>query len=353
MINDQTLPSRRHREVVARARQRQARIHQPTNEDILKLEQELFAEDDVYVPQLLQAYTEAHGLPEPAAFVAPPASRLAPKSLEPLPTPAESLLPKEQSEFERQHNALRLYIFQQFLEGKKAKAIAEMIGISAYKITRWYNEVKDQPEIARLWTPLIKEDDLRKWHRQAPQPEAKPEPELKPALALRVQEPSPEAVLAAKAALKQAERKALLQADHREATARLALRPRQTVAQELHQEGWSAARIARAFELETATVTRWLVRPETTARPLPTGPLSQIAQRSVALLKPILEGAEENAEGNLCLRATSAVERERIMAALSVLNICPERPRALGSQFLIPVAPEEVPLLRHFLSLAV
>lgn len=351
MINDQTLPSRRHRDVLTRARQRQARIHQPSNEDILKLEQELFAEDEVYIPQLLQAYTEAHGLPEPVAFVTPTvAPRPAPKSIEPLPTPAESLIPREPSEFDRQHNALRLYVFEQFQEGKKAKEIAAMIGLSAYKVTRWYNEVKNQPEIVRLWTPLITESDLRKWQNHSPTPEPGATPAPAP-VAPRVVEPSPEALLAAKAALKQAERTVQRQADQAYAQECLAATPDpQLVALALEKEGWSALRIARALELESTTVRRWLEASARAAQPLPKGPLSQLALRSVALLKPFLETAAD--EDGLCLALATAVERERVLAALSVLDVCPERPRVQGGKILLHLAPEEARLLRHLVSLA-
>lgn len=126
--------------VLERARQRQARLHQPTQDSILAFEQELFADEETYVQQLRQAH---------AATLPPPVE------------PREEL-----SEFERQHNALRLYIFEQFAQGKKSREIAALIGLSPNKITRWYNQVKDQPPIARLWTPLLSETDVQKWQQR-------------------------------------------------------------------------------------------------------------------------------------------------------------------------------------------
>lgn len=164
MTNETSLPSRRRHDVLQRARQRQAAIRQRTPENVLDFEQRLFAEDEHYVPQLLQAYAQA----EPRAQSQP-----RPKSPDPLPTPKPSSAyglegqePEELSEFERQHNALRLYIFEQFASGRKSREISAMIGLSPNKITRWYNQVKDQPPIARLWTPLLNETDVQKWQKR-------------------------------------------------------------------------------------------------------------------------------------------------------------------------------------------
>lgn len=167
-MTHETSPSARRQAVLQRARQRQALIRQRTPDDILDFEQRLFAEDEQYVAELLRANTEAERLPEPL-----PQSRPSPKSLDPLPTPApssaygqEGQAPEALSEFERQHNALRLYIFEQFAAGMKSREIAAMIGLSPNKITRWYNQVKDQPPIARLWTPLLNETDVQKWQKR-------------------------------------------------------------------------------------------------------------------------------------------------------------------------------------------
>ena len=75
-----------------------------------------------------------------------------------------------------------------------------------------------------------------------------------------------------------------------------------------------------------------------------------MAKRSVGILKVVLEQAEANDQGILSLPVASAMERERIMAILSMLDVQPSRPTANGKGFLIPLPPEETEFLTRTLA---
>ncbi|WP_309688735.1 helix-turn-helix domain-containing protein [Armatimonas sp.] len=215
----------------------------------------------------------------------------------------------------------------------------------------------------------------------------------------RLREPSPEAVRAAKIALRQAAKNSQIVRDQEAIQLWIAqnLSPAEdsTVGNRLaalafHRDDWSLSRIARALELDVSTVSRWMTRAKqaeqaevalqkgmdqrraelrqkaeirqkaapTTRRqprpkvalPRPILPLSPMAKRSVGILKVVLELAETDGQGILSLPVASAMERERIMAILSMLDVQPHRPMANGKGFLIPLPPEETEFLTRTLA---
>ena len=86
------------------------------------------------------------------------------------------------------------------------------------------------------------------------------------------------------------------------------------------------------------------------ALPRPITPLSPMAKRSVGMLQSLLEQATTENDGSLSLRVASAIERERVMAALSMLHVQPSRPLAQGSGFEIPLLPEEAKFFTRMLT---
>ena len=392
-------------------------MQQATPEEILEVERKLFAEDDEYIPQLLRARAELLGevldeLPsleptfEELPDFASPASVATPiKKLPVVPTAQQDniLQPpppdKELSEFDRHHNAIRLYVIQQFEEGKKSREIAELIGLTPHKLSRWYNQVKDLPFAMRLWIPLFREEELGEWKPGDPdtddeEPEDTVSAEPEPRPVVRVQEPSPEAVRAAKRALLQAEKNAQLEHDRAEVSRWIETQtaPQEdiVVAQRLaalafHRSEWSLSRIARALELDVSTISRWMTRAKQAeeaelalqkgmdkrraeqklkvaskpavrrtprpkvALPRPIQPLSPMAKRSVGMLHAVLEQAETQDDGFVLLTVASAIERERVMASLSMMGVVAGRPQARGKEFMIPLPPEEAMYLRRML----
>lgn len=446
MTSETSIPPRRRQDILKRVRLRQANLQQSTPDDILEAERQLFAEDEEYVPQLLRARALLEGQlpaafpsaepetdplplfsPAPSfpSFSAPPSSPSlpSPTSLSALPAPQRDtvLQPpppnKELSEFDRHHNAIRLYVIQQFEEGKKSREIAEMIRLTPHKLSRWYNQVKELPPAMRLWIPLFKEEEIGEWNPGDPDTETEEDepiaavvaPELEPQpRPARVLEPSPEAVRAAKKALALAEKKRELERDQEQVQAWIVAHTEssedEAVASRLaalafHREGWSLSRIGRALALDVSTISRWMsrakqaeqevqrqaeleaekaraaaeralqkgmdqrraeqklrqraVKPPTrrtrVTLPRPIVPLSPMARRSVPLLQAVLEQAEEGDEGLVRLPATSAIERERIVASLSMLGVQSGRPQARGKEFLIPLVAEEALYLRRML----
>jgi DNA-directed RNA polymerase specialized sigma24 family protein len=417
MTSDSPIASRRRQDILRRVRQRQAILQQTTPEEVLEAERRLFAEDDEYIPQLLRARAALLGdaldeLPplEPAFeelpdFVSPAPVAVPVKPALVMPTAQKDnvLQPpppdKELSEFDRHHNAIRLYVIQQFEEGKKSREIAELIGLTPHKLSRWYNQVKELPFAMRLWIPLFKEEELGEWKPGDPdiedeEPEVTVIAEPEPRLVQRVQEPSPEAVRAAKRALLQAEKNAQLEHDRDDVSRWIAANtaPQEdiVVAQRLaalafHRAEWSLSRIARALELDVSTVSRWMSRAKQAeeaelalqkgmdkrraeqklkaaakpivrqaprpkiALPRPIQPLSPMAKRSVGMLRAVLEQAETQGDGIVLMPVASAIERERIMASLSMMSVVAGRPQPRGKEFVIPLPPEEAMYLRRML----
>lgn len=304
-------------------------------------------------------------------------------------------------------------MIQQFEEGKKSREIAELIRLTPHKLSRWYNQVKDLPFAMQLWIPLFKEEELGEWNPGDPDTEedepepvaALPEPTPRPAV--RQAEPSPAAVRAAKRALKNAEKNTQLERDREHVSQWIAANTNPSedvvVAQRLaalalHRDSWSLSRIARALELDVSTISRWMSRAKqaeeqtkqaeaaeqaraaeqalqkgmdkrraeqklkTAAKPAlrrmprpkvalprPVVPLSPMAKRSVGVLRAILEQAEIDDEGTVRLPVTSAIERERVTASLSMMGVLAGRPQARGKEFLIPLAPDEALYLKRML----
>ncbi len=411
ITSDSPFSSRRRQDVLSRVRQRQALRRPLTTDEILSEEQRIFAEDEKYVPQLLQAYALLQGstipevkmsnfsISEPAPVFVPPSPLTTPHVaqrdhiLE--PPPAD----KELTEFDRQHNALRLYVIQQYQEGKKSREIGLMIGMTPHKLTRWYNQVKDLPPAMHLWIPLLKEEEVgQSKPSTAEESDVVVEPisTMKP-VAARVVEPSREAVKAAKRSLLQAEKNALIERDREYARTWIAANTAaaddsatasRLCAFALHREEWSLSRIGRALTLDVSTISRWMARARQAEQdalvqkielsqvhveqkpkvepekapvrrpqprpkmelPRPTVPLSAMAKRSVGMLQALLECAETDALGCLRLQVATATERERILAVLSMLDIQPSRPQARSGGFMIPLPAEEANFLKRTLA---
>lgn len=290
-------------------------------------------------------------------------------------------------------------MIQQFEEGKKSREIAELIGLTPHKLSRWYNQVKELPFAMRLWIPLFKEEELGEWKPGDPdsedeEPDATLVSEPEPRPAQRVLEPSPEAVRAAKRALLQAEKNAQLEQDRAEVSQWIADNTASdediVVAQRLaalafHRAEWSLSRIARALELDVSTISRWMTRAKQAeeaelalqkgmdkrrteqklkaaakpvvrqtprpkiALPRPIQPLSPMAKRSVGMLRAVIEQAETQDDGVVLLPVASAIERERVMASLSMMSVAAGRPQPRGKEFVIPLPPEEAMYLRRML----
>lgn len=427
MTPDSPTSPRRRQDILNRVRQRQT-LRQPLSTDeILQAEQQMFAEDEVYVPQLLQAYALLQGnapteeLPsfirEPETlptFQTPPPTPVAPPRVVPATVAApvaqrdNVLKPppagKEPTEFDRHHNAMRLYVIQQFEEGKKSREIAALIGITPHKLTRWYNQVKELPATMHLWIPLIDEDEVKAKESAPAKPVEQPQPEpVVVVRAPRAVEPSREAVKAARRALRNAAKNTQVARDREEVAAwiRENTEPQEdsAVASRLaalafHRQEWSLSRISRALDLDVSTISRWMTRARQAeqaeealqkgmdkrraeqklrdeqklladvkakpvrrpqprpkvALPRPIAPLSAMAKRSVGMLNAILEQAERDDNGTVCLMVASAIERERVMAALSMLDVEAGRPKANGKGFSIPLPPEEASYLRRMLA---
>ena len=427
MTPDSPISPRRRQDILNRVRQRQT-LRQPlSTEEILKAEQQMFAEDEVYVPQLLQAYALLQGntpteeLPrfirEPETLPTFQTSAIVPVApqrvvaspvVAPMPQRDNVLKPppagKEPTEFDRQHNALRLYVIQQFEEGKKSREIAEMIGITPHKLTRWYNQVKELPATMQLWIPLIDEVEAKAKSSAPPKPAEAPEPEILVVVrAPRAVEPSREAVKAARRSLRNAAKNTQVTRDQEEVATwvRVNTQPQEdaAVASRLaalafHRQEWSLSRIGRALDLDVSTISRWMSRARQAeqaeealqkgmdkrraeqklrdeqkllaevkkkpvrrpqprpkmALPRPIAPLSAMAKRSVGMLTAILEQAETDDEGTVRLPVASAIERERVMAGLSILDVEMGRPQAHAKGFLIPLPPEEARYLRRMLA---
>ncbi|WP_309720062.1 hypothetical protein [Armatimonas sp.] len=386
----------------------------------------MFAEDEVYVPQLLQAYALLQGNaplediasfirePEPLPTFQPPPTVPAPPRAAPAivvapvaqrdnvlkPPPAG----KEPTEFDRHHNAIRLYVIQQFEEGKKSREIAGMIGITPHKLARWYNQVKELPATMHLWIPLIDEEEVKAKESAPPKAAEAPEPEqVVVAKAPRAVEPSREAVKAARRALRNAAKNTQVARDQEEVATWIRIN---TVSEEdsavasrlaalaFHRQEWSLSRISRALDLDVSTISRWMTRARQAeqaeealqkgmdkrrteqklrdeqkllvaatkktvrrpqprpkvALPRPIAPISAMAKRSVGMLNAILEQAETSDNGTVRLSVASAIERERVMAALSMLDVETGRPQAHAKGFLIPLLPEEASYLRRILA---
>lgn len=418
MTSDSAFLPRRRQEVLSRVRQRQALRKPQSKEEILEEERKIFAEDDEYAPQLLRHYAQMLGESPLALIPQEEIGNMANPVIPSIPNFQQSVLPpirqrdsileppivvqKELTEFDRHHNAVRMYVVQQFQEGKKSREIAEMIGLTPHKLSRWYNLVKDLPTTMQLWTPLFKEEEVGEWDSSTSEPEEEipvVEPEV-PRPAPRLREPSPEAVRAAKGALRQAAKNSQIVRDQEAIQLWIAqnLSPEEdaTVGNRLaalafHRDNWSLSRIARALDLDVSTVSRWMTRakqaeqaevalqkgmdqrraelrlkaervakkatppvrrqprPKVTP-PRPIVPLSAMAKRSMGILKAVLEQAETSALGILSLPVASAIERERIMAVLSMLDVQPSRPVANGKGFLIPLPPEEAVFLTRTLA---
>ncbi|WP_395145649.1 helix-turn-helix domain-containing protein [Armatimonas sp.] len=254
----------------------------------------------------------------------------------------------------------------------------------------------------QLWTPLFKEAEVGEWDSSPSEPEEEIlviEPEV-PRPAPRLREPSPEAVKAAKGALRQAAKNSQIVRDQETIqlwiTQNLSPDEDATVGNRLaalafHRDDWSLSRIARALDLDVSTVSRWMTRAKQAeqaeaalqkgmdqrraelrlkseqvaksaapaarrqprlkvALPRPLAPLSAMAKRSVGILKVVLEQAETSAQGILSLPVASAMERERIMAILSLLDVQTGRPVTNGKGFLIPIPPEEAAFLTRTLA---
>ena len=418
MTSDSSFLPRRRQEVLSRVRQRQALRKPQSKEEILEEERKIFAEDDEYIPQLLRNYAQMLG-ENPLTLIpqeelgdvvndsVSPISNFQKTALPPIRQRDSILEPpivvhKELTEFDRHHNAVRMYVIQQFQEGKRSREIADMIGLTPHKLSRWYNLVKDLPTTMQLWTPLFKEEEVGEWDSSSSETEEEipvVEPEVS-RQAPRLREPSPEAVRAAKGALRQAAKNSQLIRDQEAIqlwiTQNLSPDEDSTVGNRLaalafHRDDWSLSRIARALELDVSTVSRWMTRAKQAeqaeaalqkgmdqrraelrqkaehvvknaaptprrqlrpkvALPRPILPLSAMAKRSVGILKVVLEQAEANDQGILSLPVASAMERERIMAILSMLDVQPSRPTANGKGFLIPLPPEETEFLTRTLA---
>ncbi len=417
MTSDSSFLPRRRQEVLSRVRQRQALRKPQSKEEILEEERKIFAEDDEYIPQLLRNYAQMLGENPLTLIPQEELGDVASAPVSPIPNFQKTALPpirqrdsileppivvhNELTEFDRHHNAVRMYVIQQFQEGKKSREIADMIGLTPHKLSRWYNLVKDLPTTMQLWTPLFKEEEVGEWDSSSSETEEEipvVEPEVS-RQAPRLREPSPEAVRAAKIALRQAAKNSQIVRDQEAIQLWIAqnLSPAEdsTVGNRLaalafHRDDWSLSRIARALELDVSTVSRWMTRAKqaeqaevalqkgmdqrraelrqkaeirqkaapTTRRqprpkvalPRPILPLSPMAKRSVGILKVVLELAETDGQGILSLPVASAMERERIMAILSMLDVQPHRPMANGKGFLIPLPPEETEFLTRTLA---
>ena len=402
--------SARRSDVLSRVRQRQALRRQRTPDEVLSEEQRIFAEDEEYVPHLLQAYALLQGsspqeavTPFRAASEPPPLFVPTPPLTSPQAAQRDRVLEppadREPTEFDRQHNALRLYVIQQYQEGKKSREIAAGIGMTPHKLTRWYNQVKELPPSMQLWISLLKEEDVGQL-----QPSSTVESQVtdeliverKPAAA-RVLEPSREAVKAAKRSLRQAEKNSLIERDREHVRAWIGANTAPTedsavasrlCALALHRDAWSLSRIGRALDLDVSTISRWMTRARQAeqaelalqkgmdkrraeqklkaeqkkapvrrpqprpkiALPRPIAPLSALVKRSVGMLQVVLDQAETDELGTLRLPVASATERERILAVLSMLDIQPNRPQARSGGFVIPLPAEEANFLKRTLA---
>jgi hypothetical protein len=328
-----------------------------------------------------------------------------------IPTPVTEI-PTLPAEFEHHHNAVRLYIIEQFEIGKNSREIGDMIGLTPWRITRWYNQVRHLPAAARLWTPLLTPAEIRRLRRETTEIDLVDDGDGETVVPRRERRPTKAQTREVRRQSKITAKTRQLADDRRLAQARMdaamsrcdsddvALRI--AAAEFYTKDKWNLSRIARAVEMDVSTVSRWMSRvrefpdlaPEnilgsgmdkrgSLVDGVPSGrrpgrprkgdgvsaprvvrravtPAFQListdtslGRRAVALIKEIAgreDGWTDKGSEQL-LAVRSVVERERLTASLSLLGFSVGKAQPRGTGFLVSVSgADQVRALKQLIS---